>query len=261
MKKGICVGSLPGENTEERFKNAAECGFEGVEVNTLRTEAERREIRDLSDRYGVPVSSVMNSDHWRYPLSDPDPAVVQRSLASIEASIETASCLGADTVLVVPGVVKPDVPYEDVYRRSAEAIRRVLPLAEEKKVCLAVENVWNKFLLSPIEFTTYVDSFGSEFLAAYFDVGNILLYGYPDQWIRTLGERIRKVHIKGFDVKEFKWTYLMEGSVEWHRVMTALREVGYDDYLTAELPVDKNDPLGRLREITTDMDKILGMVS
>ena len=259
MKKGICLFSLPGETPEERFRNAREYGFEGVEVGTLRSEAERQEIKGLSDRYGVPVSSVMNSDHWQYPLSDPDPAVVRRSLAGLEASIETADSLGIDTVLVVPGIVTADASYEEVYRRSAEAIRQILPLAEEKGVYLALENVWNKFLLSPIEFASYVDSFGSEFLAAYFDVGNILLYGYPHQWIRTLGQRIRRVHIKGFEVEGFKWTYLMEGSVDWRSVVAALREIGYDNYVTAELPVDENDSLGRLKEISTDMDEILGM--
>lgn len=261
MQKGICLGSIPGVDDKERFRHAAAAGLQGVEVNTLRTPTEREQIKALSEQYHLPVISVMNSDHWRYPLSDPNPVVVDRSLAGIEQSIETASSLGADTVLVVPAVVTPDVSYEQALQRSTDALRRVLPLAEKRQITLAVENVWNKFLLSPVEFAAYVDSFTSPFLGAYFDVGNILLYGYPHQWIRTLGPRIRKVHVKGFDTQAFQFTYLREGSVDWPRVMAALREIGYDGYVTAELPIDQADPLGRLAQINADLDAILQMAS
>ncbi|NLG27337.1 MAG: sugar phosphate isomerase/epimerase [Chloroflexi bacterium] len=259
MHKAICIGSLPGATDEERFASAARYGFQGIEVNTLRDVAARQATRQLSERYGIPVVSVMNSDHWQYPLSDPDPAVVERSLAGIAQSIDTAVALGADTVLVVPAVVKPDVTYEQAWSRSLAAMRRVLPLAERHGVVLAIENVWNKFLLSPIEFAAYIDSLQSPWARAYFDVGNILLYGYPQHWIGTLSSRIARVHIKGFDVKRMAFTYLMEGSADWAAVLTALREVGYDRTLTAELPVDTGNPLGRLREISMDMDKILAL--
>jgi hexulose-6-phosphate isomerase len=261
MRKGICIGTLPGASLEQQFASAARYGFQGIEVNTLRDETARREAKALSDRFQIPVISVMNSDHWRYPLSDSDPVVVERSLVGIAQSIDTAAYLGADTVLIVPGVVTPDVSYEQAWARSIQAIRRVLPLAESKRICLAVENVWNKFLLSPIEFAAYVDEFRSEYLAAYFDVGNIVLYGYPQQWIRTLGKRIKKIHIKGFDTKRMAFTYLLEGTVEWAGVMAALREVGYEGHLTAELPLDKGNPLGRLRQIGLDMDKIISLAS
>ncbi len=259
MKKGICIGTSPGANNEERFANAARYGFAGIEVNTLRDDAERAEARRLAEQYGIPVISVMNSDHWQYPLSDPDPAVVERSLVGVTQSIDTAVALGADTVLVVPGVVKPEVTYEEAWARSTAALAKVLPIAERNGVYLAVENVWSKFLVSPLEFAAYIDGFHSAHLVAYFDVGNILLYGYPQHWIRTLGSRIKKVHIKGFDAQTFTWTYLMDGSADWASVMQALRAVGYDGYLTAELPVDKGNPLGRLREISMDMDKILAL--
>lgn len=257
MKKGICIGSLPGGSLEEQFASAARYGFQGIEVNTLRNDAARLEVKQLSEHFGLPIISVMNSDHWQYPLSDPDPLVVERSLVGITQSIDTAAYLGADTVLIVPAVVKPDVPYEAAWARSVQAIRKVLPLAENKRIHLAVENVWNKFLLSPLEFAAYVDEFRSEYLAAYFDVGNILLYGYPHQWIQTLGKRIKKIHIKGFDVHKTAFTYLTEGTVDWVSVTTALCAVGYDGYVTAELPIDKGNPLGRLRQTSLDMDKIL----
>ena len=258
MRKGICIGSVPGETLEDKFHYASASGFRTIEVNTLRDDASRAEVKALAERFALPVCSVMNSDHWQYPLSDADPAVVERSLAGVAQSIETAAAIGADTVLIVPAVVKPDVTYEQAYERSSLAIRQILPLAEEKRVVLAVENVWNKFLLSPIEFAAYVDSFGSPYLAAYFDVGNIVLYGYPQHWIRTLGRRLAKVHIKGFDADKRAFTYLLEGTIDWPAVIAALRDIGYAGDVIAELPVDKGNPLGRLRQISGDMDRILG---
>jgi len=257
-KKGICLGSVPGEDAAQKFANAAECGFEGVEVVPM-DEAGRQEVRDLCKKHGLAVTSVMNAGHWQRSLSDPDPGVRKESVAALAESVKTAAAVGTDTVLVVPAVVKPDVTYEQAWERSVASLKEALPAAAEHEVCLAVENVWNKFLLSPVEFAAYVDGFASEYLAAYFDVGNILLYGYPDHWVRTLGRRIRRVHVKGFDTDARKFTYLMEGSVDWASVAAALDDVGYSGYLTAELPIDQADPLGRLRQISTDLDTIIGM--
>ena len=260
LKKGICLGSVPGADAAERFANAARFGFDGVEVGPM-DEAGRDRVKALSEARGVGVTSVMNAAHWQHPLSDPDPEVRKASLAGLAESIDTAAALGAEVVLVVPAVVKPDVTYEQAWERSVASLKEILPAAAERGVCLAVENVWNKFLLSPVEFAAYVDSFASEHLAAYFDVGNILLYGYPDHWIRTLGRRIRRVHLKGFDTEAKRFTYLREGSVDWPAVVSALEDVGYSGYLTAELPVDKADPLGRLQQISEDLDAIAGMAS
>ena len=259
MKKGICIGSLPGANLEEQFRLAASCGFQGVEAMTLDGDAERREFRALAESHGLAVSSVMNRDHWQRPLSDPDPAVRRRGLDGIRMSIETAAALGADTVLVVPATVTPDVTYEEAWERSAQALAEVLPFAEKSKVVLGIENVWNKFLLSPRDFAAYVDGFGSACLGAYFDVGNVALFGYPDHWIRSLALRIRKVHLKGFDAGRSAFTWLLEGTIDWKRVVDALHEIGYEDYLVAELPRDEKDPVGRLGKISADMDHILGL--
>jgi len=259
MRKGICIGTIPGKDFEEKFANAAKYGFEGVEVNTLRSDEERQICRDVSEKYAVPVFSVMNSDHWQYPLSDPDPAVRERSLEGLKQSILTATYMGAGTVLVVPGVVKPDVTYEQAYERSIQSLKQILPFAADKGVQLAVENVWNKFLLSPVEFAGYVDHFESEYLAAYFDVGNIVAYGYPQHWIRTLRKRIKRIHIKGFDAQSHSFGQLLEGTIDWNAVMTALRDIGYDGYVTAEMGVDKDDPLGGLKKISEDMDAIFAL--
>ena len=259
MKKGTCIGSLPGDSADEQFAVAKELGFDGVEVNTMTDPAQREECKAASEKHGVRVSSVMNSDHWDYPLSDPDPAVREKSLDGIAASIETAAALGADTVLIVPAVVAADVTYEQAWEQSVESIKTILPMAEEKHVALAVENVWNKFLLSPVEFAAYVDSFETECLRAYFDAGNIVAYGYPDHWIRTLGERIVKVHVKGFDAETHEFVQLLAGSVDWPAVMEALKDIGYNDYVTAEQAGEGNGPMIDVEKISYDMDRILAM--
>lgn len=175
------------------------------------------------------------------------------------ASLATAEALGADTVLLVPAVVKPDVTYEQAWERSQAEIRRMLPAYAEKRVIIAIENVWNRFLLSPIEFCSYVDSFNSPWLAAYFDVGNILAYGYPEHWIKSLGKRLKKVHIKGFDSSKHAWTSLLKGTVNWPAVMAALRAVGYNDVITAELRGEGDDAAAQARNVSEDMDKIFAM--
>jgi hexulose-6-phosphate isomerase len=256
MRKGICYGCLPDGEPAARFALAAEMGFQCVEVPTLRNDDERAAYLKASKAAGVAVSSVMNSDHWSFPLSDADPAVRAKSVAGVIQSLDTAIALGGDTVLIVPAVVKPEVTYEQAWDRSRETLASVLPQAEKARVKLAVENVWNKFLLSPIEFAAYVDSFRSPWMAAYFDVGNIVAYGFPQHWIRTLGKRLCKVHIKGFDGPKHAWTQLLEGSIDWQAVMAALREVGFSDAVTAELKGPGEDPRGAVRAISADMDRI-----
>ena len=257
MKKGICLGSIPGKELEEKLALAKEAGFDGVEINTLTSEEERRRYAETARSVGIELHSVMNSVHWAKPLSDPDPKVREESVQGMIDSLETAAAVGADAVLLVPAVVTEEVTYEEAYERSQAEIKKLIPKAEEKKIYIAVENVWNKFLLSPIEFAKYVDEFQSEYLVAYFDVGNIVLYGYPQHWIRTLGRRIKKIHVKGFDANTRQFTWLLEGTINWKAVIEALKDVGYDGYLTAELPVDREDPIGRVKRISEDLDKII----
>src|SRR5207247_7933450 len=183
-------------------------------------------VRAASARAGRRVPSVMTSDHWKFPLSSADPAVVDRSVAGMETSLRNAKLWGADAVLLVPAVVNPQTPYQEAWTRSQKVIReRVLPLAQELKVVVAVEEVWNKFLLSPLEFARYVDDFASPWLKAYFDVGNVVFYGYPQDWIRTLGPRIAKVHLKDFQLDRangrFNWQNLGAGDIDWVEVRKA----------------------------------------
>jgi len=258
MKKGICYGTLVGDTMEERFQLAKSAGFSGVEIGTQENNSDRKKFKSVADDNDIDLFSVMNTKHWGLPLSDPDPEVRAGSAQGVIESIDTAVTIGASTVLLVPAVVNDNITYEQAYQRSQEEIKKIIPIAKEKDIKISIENVWNKFLLSPIEFVNYIDEFDSEMIAAYFDVGNILLYGFPQHWIYTIGNRMDKVHIKGFNSNGFKWTGLIDDcSIDWNAVMSALTDIGYDDYITAELGVDSNDPVGGVHKISQDMDRIL----
>src|SRR6478672_11874413 len=152
----------------DRFQIAKDAGFERIECPTTRDQGEAEAMKAAAEKAGIRIHSVMNMDHWKYPLSSPDPAVVERSLDGVRVSIRNAHLWGADTVLVVPAVVDAGTSYRDAYTRSQANIRKLLPLAEELKIIIAIEEVWNKFLLSPIEFARYVDEFKPPYIRAYF---------------------------------------------------------------------------------------------
>ena len=224
----------------QRFAIARDAGFDAIEMQTVAREDEAAEVRDAAMRTGLRIHSVMNEDHWRFPLSSSDADVVSRSVAGTETSLRNAALWGADAVLLVPAVVDQTTSYPDAWTRSQQIIReRLLPLARELKVIVAVEEVWNKFLLSPLEFARYVDELDSPWLKAYFDVGNIVFYGYPQDWIRSLGTRIAKVHLKDFHLDRpngrFAWTNIGDGDIDWRDVRRAFDDVGYRGYFTTEV--------------------------
>jgi hexulose-6-phosphate isomerase len=224
----------------ERFAIGRDAGFDAIEMQTVSREDEAAEIREASQKTGLRIHSVMNADHWRFPLSSGDAEVVKRSVAGMETSLRNAAVWGADAVLLVPAVVDATTSYRDAWRRSQQVIReRLLPIARELKVVIAVEEVWNKFLLSPLEFATYVDELDSPWLKAYFDVGNVVFYGFPQDWVRSLGARIVKVHLKDFQLDRpagrFFWRNLGEGDIDWPEVQRAFRDVGYRGFFTTEL--------------------------
>jgi hexulose-6-phosphate isomerase len=239
----------------ERFRIARGAGFERIECPTTPDQAEAEAMKDAAQNTGLPIHSVMNMDHWKYPFSSANPAVVEKSLAGARVSIRNAHLWNADTVLLVPGVVNAQTSYRDAYTRSQAAIRKLIPLAEELNVTLCLEEVWNKFLLSPLEFARYVDEFQSPRVRAYFDVGNVVLYGYPQDWIRTLGKRIAKLHIKDFSFRRdavtkklvADWVALGEGDVNWGSVYDALKEIGYKGTATVELEGGDSTKLKEIR--------------
>ena len=256
IKKAVLLSMLPKTlSYADRFKVAHDAGFEEAECGTEPDDKVAEEIRKAAEGAKIRIHSVMNSDHWKYPLSSADPDVVAKCVKGMETSLRNAHLWGADTVLLVPAVVNPETSYADAWKRSQTQIRKMLPMAEKLKVIIAVEEVWNKFLLSPVEFARYVDDFQSPYLKAYFDVGNVVLYGYPQDWIRTLGKRIVKLHLKDFQFKQgqTQWTALREGDINWKEIYNALNEVGYRGTATVELP---GGDLPYLTEVSRRVDLI-----
>jgi L-ribulose-5-phosphate 3-epimerase len=238
MKKGICLGCLPKEwPLEEQLALAARAGYHGVEINGLPDAASRDAARRAAEKVGIELPSIMGGGHWQYPLSSADEEVRQRGLQSMRESVDTAVAVGASVVLVVPAVINDTQLYSHAYERSVQSMRELAPYAAERGIRLGVENVWNRFILTPREMRQYLDELDAPNVGLYFDCGNILNYGYPQTWIRELGDRIIKVHVKDFDASTRQFRHLLQGSVNWPEVRRALSEVGYDDYLTVELPL------------------------
>ena len=259
LKKAVYVSMLPKElGYADKFKLAVDVGFQGIEIGTISDVAVAAGIKEAAAKTGLRIHSVMNADHWRFPLSSADPEVVNKSVAGMETSLGNAKLWGADAVLLVPAVVNPETSYTDAWTRSQHVIKeRILPLAQELKVVIGMEEVWNKFLISPLEMARYVDQFASPWVKAYLDVGNMLFYGYPQDWIRTLGSRIVRVHVKDFKLDrgkgQFSWTNLGEGDVDWPAVRTALADVKYEGWVTAEI---SGGDAAYLKDVVARLDRI-----
>jgi len=274
LRKALCFSMVAGKmSLEDKFKLVKDCGFEGVEPGTINDPQRVEEMMAAAQKAGVRIHSIMNSAHWGSPLSSPDPAVVEKGLAGMRTSLQNAKAFGADAVLLVPAVVKPPVTHEEAWKRSQENIKTLIPMAQELNVKIAIENVWNNFLLTPAEFVKYVDEFQSPFVCVYFDVGNYVKYGPPPDWIRAFGPRLKKIHLKDFKtaVQKKKVTQpdgtvvekeevggsfvpLLEGSIDWKEVKRALDEIGYNGFMTAEL---KGGDEAYLKDVSARMDKII----
>lgn len=260
IKKAVLLSMLPKELAfPERFQLARDVGFAGIEIGTVTDPAEAEAIKDASAKTGLVIHSVMNAEHWRSPLSSADPAVVAKSVQGMETSLRNAKLWGAGVVLLVPAVVNAETGYQDAWTRSQKVIReRILPLATELQVVIGIEEVWNKFLLSPLELNKYVDEFGSPWVRAYVDVGNMIFYGYPQDWIRTVGKRTARVHLKDFLLDrpngKFFWKNLGEGDIDWPEVRKALGEIGFDSWATVEL---QGGDAAYLKDVSQRVDRFL----
>jgi L-ribulose-5-phosphate 3-epimerase len=257
IKKGLVFNMLPETlSYAERFKLARETGFEVVQALTEPDEHKAEQIKKAAEAAGIRIDSVMNMDHWKYPLSSSDPEVVEKSLAGMRRSLQNAKLWGSEAVLLVPAVLDPKTSYRDAWSRSQKEIRKLLPLAEELRVVIAIEEVWNRFLLSPLEMAAYIDEFNSPWIKAWFDVGNVVLYGYPQDWIRTLGPRIFKVHLKDFKrgKDSYAWVNLGEGDIDWAAVREAFAAVNYTGSAVVELPAGNET---YLRDVSHRVDRLL----
>ena len=296
LLKSISCWSFPGAldtpaDYASMFAKARASGYGAVEVAVAESglltpdssEAQCRAVAAAARKAGVKIASVASGIYWGCSLTATDPAVRARAVRNTKRILRIARWLGTDAVLVIPGAVNvffnpasEIIPYDVTWKRAAASIRRCLPAAREFGVAMALENVWNKFILSPVEMRTFVDQFRSPYVGVYFDTGNAVLNGYPEQWIRILGRRIKRIHLK-----DFKWRFVDDvnkvpgfrgfargqawgtmaafcdlgaGDVDWPQVIKAIREVGYSGPLTAEmLPPTP----GVVERTSRDMDLIL----
>ena len=257
---------------------AKEAGFDGIEIgivedgelNLNSSDAQIRALRQMAEDIGLEIPSLVAGLYWKNRFTSNDQEIREKAIDIAKRHLETAALLGANTVLMVPGVVSglensagEAVQYDIAYERALQAMRELAPFARGVGVSIGVENVWNKFLLSPIEMRDFIDKIGSEYVGAYFDVGNVVLFGYPEQWIRILGKRIKKVHLKDFRRKVGTidgFVDLLAGDVDWPEVMRALKEIGYDDYITAEMaPPYRFSPEQLIFNTARSMNQILQM--
>ncbi len=282
MIKGISYWSFPGglEGTakvSDVFKTAKKAGYESVEVclsdtgdvSMQTTEKSAKDIVAAAGDAGVKISSVACGLYWGKSLTASDPKIRQEAIDISRQLIDVAKWLDAGAVLIVPGAVDvffdpgaEVVEYSAAYDRSTEAIGKLAPHAESAKIAIGLENVWNKFLVGPMEMAAFVDQFKSDYVGCYFDVGNCMTVGYPEQWIKVLGKRIKRVHFKDFvrgAGTAFGFTDLLVGDVNWPAVIAALKAIGYDSFVTAEMiPMYQHYPEVRIVNTSAAMDAILG---
>jgi hexulose-6-phosphate isomerase len=262
LKKAIMWGTVGIKgSTLEKMKAIKEAGFDGVEMTS---HLDQDEVLRARDETGLVIPSVCGAVHWNKPLSHPDPKVREEGLEALKQTLRDAKRYGASSVLLVPAVVSKEVAYPEAYSRSQAEIRKAIPLAEELGVKIAIENVWNQFLLSPLEAARYVDEFNSPFVGWHFDVGNIITYGWPEQWIHVLGKRIQKLHIKEYSRKkrdaQGPWegfrVQLTEGDNDWPAVMKALDDIHYNGWGISEQPSSDTSTPELMKELVRRMTRI-----
>lgn len=238
----------------DTFAMLADLGYDGVEIDGP-TDLPLEEVKAASAATEVALPGVINSRHWSHPLSSPDADTRAAGVQGMIDALETAEAIGADTVLLVPGAVGPEVSYAAAWERAIAGVELLLPHAERTGVRIAIENVWNNFLLSPLEAAAFIDRFDHPLLGWYLDVGNILRNGYPTDWIEVLGMRICRVDLKeysrtkmdaegpwkGFDVE------LGDGDCDWASVNAALRAIGYSGWASVEVPGGGRERLADIR--------------
>ncbi|MGB9682123.1 MAG: sugar phosphate isomerase/epimerase family protein [bacterium] len=277
MKKGINIWSFSGGmSIKECMKIAKNAGFEGIElalteegeINLASSEKDILRFKEMAEDIGIEISGFAAGLYWKYPFTSNDKEIREKAKSICKKQLEIASILGVDTILVVPGAVGVDfmpqaeiVEYDVAYDRALEALSQLVTEAERMKVCIGVENVWNKFLLSPLEMRDFIDRLDSNYVGAYVDVGNIIYIGYPEHWIRILGKRIKKVHVKDFRRQGCGlagFVDLLAGDVNYPKVIETLKEVGYDGYLNAEMSPYRDYPIQIIYNTSKSMDRILG---
>lgn len=262
LKKGIMWGTVGVKGTTlEKMRAVRAAGFDGAEMNS---HMDQDEVLRARDETGLEIPSVCGKLHWKAPLSDPDPKVREEGLEGLRQCLRDAKRYGAGSILLVPGRVGKGTTYEECWTRSIAEIRKAIPLAQEVGVKISIENVWNDFITKEDEALRYLEEINSPWIGWHFDCGNVIRYGDPIAWIKKLGPRINRVHIKeysldramrsgkpydGFDVP------LLEGANNWKGIRQAFGDAGYQNYLITEQP-GGDSPAG-LKDLCQRLEKII----
>ena len=256
LKIAVKYGMIRHEGLiEDKFNLIKKLGLQGVEVDSP-SGLNKEEAKAAAKKTGIVIHGVIDSVHWRDTLSSSDADVRAKGLAALNGAIEDAAFFGCDTVLLVPGVVKDDVTFEQCYERSQAEIKKALPLAEKHKVKICIETVWNNFITKPEHLISFVDDLKSPWVGAYFDCSNMLKYGVSSaDWIRKLGKRLVKFDFKGYSHKN-SWCKIGEGDEDWPEVLRALGDIGYDGWATSEVSGGGEKELA---DITARMKTVLGL--
>jgi L-ribulose-5-phosphate 3-epimerase len=263
LRKAIMGGlGIKKLSIAENFKAAKEAGYEGVEPHGGMNQ---QEVLDALGASGLEAASVCCHTHWKDTLTHQEEAVREKGLQGVLTTLRDAKAYGAGSILVVPGVVNDVVTYDQAWERSITQIKKAVPLAKELGVRISIENVWNNFILSPLEAVRFLDEIGDPIVGWHFDIGNVLRFGWPEQWIKVLGKRINRIHIKEFDTEKMKneGLYkgfdcdLTEGSNNWPAIMKALDEAGYEGWAISEQRGGISSE--GLKGLTSRMDKIFAM--
>lgn len=254
MKKGINVWSFPSNmSISSKLKITKDAGFDGIElsldeegeISLKSSHQDLLKVKHLAEDFNIQIPSVATGLYWKYSFTSNDYFIRQKAKDIVKKQLEVASILGADTILVIPGIVGADfipnceiVEYHKAYERSLETFMELKKEAESFKVSIGLENVWNKFLLSPLEFRDFIDKINSSYVGIYLDVGNVLYTGYPEHWIKILERRIKKIHLKDFKQKIGNlngFVDLLSGDVNFPKIIENLKTTGYNGYLIAEM--------------------------
>lgn len=265
LRKAIMYSTIGVKGTVlEKFKAMKAAGFEGVEPMGGMG---REEVVAALKETGLEAASVCCHTHWAKPLSDPAPPVRQVGYDGLVLSLQDAKAYGASSVLLVPGVVKAGVTYEECFKRSVEEVKKAAVVAKDLGVKIAIENVWNNFITTPQQAVDYLDAIDSKWVGWHFDIGNVGRYSPAETWIPLLGKRILKLHIKEFNTKAmtedkpgagfgFK---LMDGDNNWPAIMKALDKVGYKGWGISEQSGTQANSVETASDLAARMDKIFAL--
>jgi L-ribulose-5-phosphate 3-epimerase len=239
----------------ECLQMAKKHGFDGLELNleekgdfSLGTSREElRRIKKLAEQAGVEICSICSLLFWKYPITSGDPKIRDKGIEVVRAMIDSASELGVGIILVVPGMVHADPPldfgnapirYVDAYNRALSITRELAEHAGKQGVIIGLENVYyNKFLITQMEYKRFLEELASNSVKLYLDVGNTMLCGFPEDWIEYLAGHICQFHIKDFDKNIntlYGWRNIFQGHVNWDKVASAIKAIGYQGYLVGE---------------------------